>query len=242
MPEPWTVPIRGGHPIRGYQAGIVRPMPDRPLVVLRPAPHGIDRIFSADAQARLHRDYEVVLLEGDAADEAGLDAALPRAFAIVGQPDLPAERLERAAALRVVMNVEGQLLPQRRLRGVLPGRHPRPWLRPRLRPGRRRVRAGARDRPRARHQPRGSCLPRGPRALPRGRQRRRDPAARVQHRARRLRQPRPRPPPAPAPVRRHDPGLRPVAPGVGPARGGSGRRRPSTTSSPRARSCSCSRP
>ena len=86
-------------------------MPDRPLVVLRPAPHAIDRIFSADAQARLHRDYEVVLLAGDAADEAGLDAALPRAFAIVGQPDLPAERLERAAALRVVMNVEGNFYP-----------------------------------------------------------------------------------------------------------------------------------
>ena len=106
MLEPWTVPIRGGHPIRGYQAGIVPPMPDRPLVVLRPAPHPIDRIFSTDAQARLHRDYEVGLLAGDAADEARLDAALPRAFAIVGQPDLPAERLERAAALRVVMNVE----------------------------------------------------------------------------------------------------------------------------------------
>jgi phosphoglycerate dehydrogenase-like enzyme len=86
-------------------------MPVRPLVVLRPAPHEIDRIFSPEAQARLRRDYEVVLLEGDSGDEAALDAALPKAFAIVGQPDLPAERLARAENLRVVMNVEGNFFP-----------------------------------------------------------------------------------------------------------------------------------
>ncbi len=86
-------------------------MSDRPLVIVRPAPHGIDRIFSPEAQARLRRDYEVVLLPGDPTDEAELDAALPRAFAIVGQPDLPAARIERARALRVVMNVEGNFYP-----------------------------------------------------------------------------------------------------------------------------------
>jgi phosphoglycerate dehydrogenase-like enzyme len=83
---------------------------DRPLVVLRPAPHGIDRIFSPQAQARLRRDYEVELLEGTA-DDGRLDALLPRAFAIVGQPDLPADRIARAAQLRVVMNVEGNFYP-----------------------------------------------------------------------------------------------------------------------------------
>jgi phosphoglycerate dehydrogenase-like enzyme len=90
---------------------MVRSMSDRPLVVLRPAPHGVDRIFSPEAQARLRRDYEVILLEGDDGDEAALDAALPRVFAIVGQPDLPAERLDRAPGLRVVMNVEGNFFP-----------------------------------------------------------------------------------------------------------------------------------
>ena len=40
-----------------------------------------------------------------------LDAVLPRAFAVVGQPDLPASRLARASALRVVMNVEGNFYP-----------------------------------------------------------------------------------------------------------------------------------
>ena len=36
---------------------------------------------------------------------------LPRAFAIVGQPDLPAARLDRATDLRAVMNVEGNFFP-----------------------------------------------------------------------------------------------------------------------------------
>ena len=85
-------------------------MPDRPLVVLRPAPHGIDRIFTPDAQARLFRDYEVVLLGPESTDDE-LDAVLPGAFAVVGQPDLPASRLARAPALRVVMNVEGNFYP-----------------------------------------------------------------------------------------------------------------------------------
>ena len=96
------------------------------------------------------------------------------------RPARPAGRAPRArggAARRDERR--GQLLPQRRLRGVLPGRHPRPGLRPRVRPGRRRVRARPGDRPRARDQPRGPRLPRGPRAVRRGRQRRRDPAARV---------------------------------------------------------------
>ena len=88
-------------------------MPDadpRPVVILRPAPQRVDRIFTPAALERLHRDYAVVDLE-DAADEADLDAALPGAFAVVGQPDLPAERLAGAGHLRVVMNVEGNFFP-----------------------------------------------------------------------------------------------------------------------------------
>ena len=38
-------------------------------------------------------------------------AALPSAFAIVGQPDLPAEVLHEAAALRAIVNVEGNFFP-----------------------------------------------------------------------------------------------------------------------------------
>ncbi|NGO06796.1 hydroxyacid dehydrogenase [Streptomyces sp. HC44] len=81
--------------------------PHKPLVILRPAPHPTDRIFAPATLARLHDRFTVV--EPDS--EAALDQALPDAFAVVGQPDLPAERLARAQELRAVLNVEGNFYP-----------------------------------------------------------------------------------------------------------------------------------
>ena len=43
--------------------------------------------------------------------EERFDALLPRAFAIVGQPDLPAERVARATELQALLNVEGNFFP-----------------------------------------------------------------------------------------------------------------------------------
>ena len=83
---------------------------DRPLVLLDARPHGRDRIFTAAALARLHERFEVVGLEDEPA-HGRLDELLPRAFAVVGQPDLPAERLARATQLRAIVNVEGNFFP-----------------------------------------------------------------------------------------------------------------------------------
>ena len=83
---------------------------DRPLVILRPAPQRIDRIFTPSALARLKERYRVVDLEDDPAESA-MDAALPDAIAIIGQPDLPRERLDRAPRLRALLNVEGNFFP-----------------------------------------------------------------------------------------------------------------------------------
>jgi phosphoglycerate dehydrogenase-like enzyme len=83
---------------------------DKPVVLLRPASQTIDRIFTPEALARLHKLFTVVDLEADASEEA-FDAALPEAFAVVGQPDLPRERLLRAPKLRALLNVEGNFLP-----------------------------------------------------------------------------------------------------------------------------------
>jgi phosphoglycerate dehydrogenase-like enzyme len=85
-------------------------MSDKPVVVLRPASQTVERIFTPAALARLHERFTVVDLEQDPSDEA-LDAALPDAFAVVGQPDLPRERLLRAPRLRALLNVEGNFLP-----------------------------------------------------------------------------------------------------------------------------------
>ena len=83
---------------------------ERPLVVLRAAPHPASRIFTPAAWAALRERYDVVDLSDDDRPES-LDAALPEAFAVIGQPDLPAERLRRAPRLRAVLNVEGNFFP-----------------------------------------------------------------------------------------------------------------------------------
>jgi phosphoglycerate dehydrogenase-like enzyme len=79
---------------------------DRPLVLLRPAPQRIERIFSDDALRRLDERYRIVDGQADPSEEA-IEACLPEVFAIVGQPDMPAERLARAPNLRGILNVEG---------------------------------------------------------------------------------------------------------------------------------------
>ncbi|RIJ77050.1 hydroxyacid dehydrogenase [Nakamurella silvestris] len=85
-------------------------MSERPLVILRPDPQPVDRIFSAEALARLNESFEVADLSGST-DEEAFDRLLPRAFAVIGQPDLPAERLARAVELRALLNVEGNFYP-----------------------------------------------------------------------------------------------------------------------------------
>ncbi len=85
-------------------------MSDRPLVVLMPAPQRSDRIFTAERRAELAEIASIVDLEADARPEA-LDEVLPEAYAIIGQPDLGAERLRRARSLRAVFNVEGNFYP-----------------------------------------------------------------------------------------------------------------------------------
>ena len=83
---------------------------ERPVVVLQPAPQRTDRIFTPAVRAELERSFRVVDLEDDP-DPASLEAVLPEAFAIVGQPDLDAGRLSRAPRLRAICNVEGNFFP-----------------------------------------------------------------------------------------------------------------------------------
>ncbi|MFD5229030.1 hypothetical protein ACFWJ5_10915 [Streptomyces qaidamensis] len=81
------------------------------LVVLHPAPQSTERIFSPETLRRLHEEFEILDLDGHPNAERQLDLALPRAFAVVGQPDLPAGRIERAVRLRTLCNVEGNFFP-----------------------------------------------------------------------------------------------------------------------------------
>jgi phosphoglycerate dehydrogenase-like enzyme len=83
-------------------------MPERHTVAVLAHPHPRERIFTDDAWSELTEVFDVVDLS-QSPDE--LDELLPRVFAIVGQPDLPRERLERAPRLRALLNVEGNFYP-----------------------------------------------------------------------------------------------------------------------------------
>jgi phosphoglycerate dehydrogenase-like enzyme len=76
----------------------------RPLVLLTTTTLTNDLVFPAVTRRELEESFEVVEV---AQDDPRFDALLPGAFAVVGQPDLPAERVRRAERLRVVCNVEG---------------------------------------------------------------------------------------------------------------------------------------
>jgi phosphoglycerate dehydrogenase-like enzyme len=80
----------------------------KPTVLLLPGPHPGERIFAPETRAALDAEFDVVDIEGR---PELVDEALPRAFAVVGQPDLPAERLAAAPSLRAVLNVEGNFYP-----------------------------------------------------------------------------------------------------------------------------------
>ncbi|MAE63899.1 MAG: hydroxyacid dehydrogenase [Phycisphaeraceae bacterium] len=86
-------------------------MPDQPLIILDPHPRRLDLIFRPEDRRRLESMGRVLWHEGERASTAHIDDHLPDAVAIVGQTDLPTERLDRASKLRVIMNVEGNFLP-----------------------------------------------------------------------------------------------------------------------------------
>jgi phosphoglycerate dehydrogenase-like enzyme len=79
----------------------------RPLVVLSAAPRRINQIFRPGRFEALREDFDVIVDDGF----TRLDDLLPDVFAIVGQPDLPLQRLERAPRLRAIINIEGNFYP-----------------------------------------------------------------------------------------------------------------------------------
>jgi phosphoglycerate dehydrogenase-like enzyme len=80
----------------------------RKTVILLPDPHGAARLFTAPDRAELEERFHVVDLAGRSGE---LDTYLGDAFAIVGQPDLPRERIEMAPKLRALLNIEGNFYP-----------------------------------------------------------------------------------------------------------------------------------
>jgi phosphoglycerate dehydrogenase-like enzyme len=76
-----------------------------------PHPRRIDVLFDADTKRRLESLGDIIWHDGAPASDEHIERYLPEATAIVGQPALPRERLERARKLKVVFNVESNFLP-----------------------------------------------------------------------------------------------------------------------------------
>ncbi|HTE63362.1 MAG TPA: hydroxyacid dehydrogenase [Solirubrobacteraceae bacterium] len=82
-----------------------------PLILVDPLPRTLDMICDAPTRTRLESLGRLVVSDREPMPDAVVDEHLPEAVAIVGQTDLPAERLDRAPKLRAVLNVEGNFLP-----------------------------------------------------------------------------------------------------------------------------------
>lgn len=83
----------------------------RPLIIVDPQPRGIDEIFDSALIARLESIADVEWHSGTGQmDAARLEALLPRAELLIGQSDMPRQRLDKAPLLRAIINVETNFL------------------------------------------------------------------------------------------------------------------------------------
>jgi len=80
-------------------------------IFLAPAPRQVSEIFDDDDLARLTRLGRLLIHEADPLTDAIFEEKAADASIIIGQIDLPKERLDRARNLRAVINVEGNFLP-----------------------------------------------------------------------------------------------------------------------------------
>jgi len=86
-------------------------MSERPLILVDPLPRMLPMICAPDVLARLDALGRIEVSDDAPMDPARVDALLPETVAVIGQTDLPAGRIARAERLRVVINVEGNFLP-----------------------------------------------------------------------------------------------------------------------------------
>ena len=80
----------------------------KPLVLLTTSPFATSLIFPPQRRRELADSFEVVEV---AERDPRFEELLPRAFAVVGQPDFPAGRVRAAEQLKAICNVEGNFFP-----------------------------------------------------------------------------------------------------------------------------------
>ena len=77
------------------------------MVLLTTSAFATGLLFSVRSRLELDECFETVVVMSD---DPAFDELLPRAFAVIGQPDLPTARIQRARQLEAICNVEGNFV------------------------------------------------------------------------------------------------------------------------------------
>lgn len=80
-------------------------------IFLAPAPRAVTDIFDVQDLAALQKLGELIIHEGGPVTDAVFNEKVLGATLLIGQFDLPAERLARLPNLKAIVNVEGNFLP-----------------------------------------------------------------------------------------------------------------------------------
>src|SRR5580704_10869657 len=83
----------------------------KPKIMIDTQPRTMDMIFRLEAQRRLAEIAELEVFDTGRMPAEIVERVLPESEILVGQTDLPRERLDRAPKLRAIFNVEGNFLP-----------------------------------------------------------------------------------------------------------------------------------
>ena len=83
----------------------------KPKALLDPHPRTLELLFAPEDLRRLKSLVSVTAWEGTRMPAEVVEKHLPTAFVVIGQTDLPRERLERARSLKAIVNVEGNFQP-----------------------------------------------------------------------------------------------------------------------------------
>ena len=84
---------------------------DNPLILIDPLPRTLDSICDSETRCRLERLGRLVISEDRAMPAEMVDRHLPETVLLLGQTDMPRERIERAPRLKAIFNVETNFLP-----------------------------------------------------------------------------------------------------------------------------------
>jgi phosphoglycerate dehydrogenase-like enzyme len=83
----------------------------KPLIVIDPQPRALTEIFDESLLRRLRAVGDLVVHEGAGRmPEERFETVLPEIVLLIGQTDMPRARLDRAAKLRAIVNVETNFL------------------------------------------------------------------------------------------------------------------------------------